>query len=71
MHESPGDLFVGLAGVQGERQYQVHHDPRREQPFPLFRCLRLGQHGIDQVPVENPGQHADTDNIRQQPPVTG
>jgi len=44
-----------LTGMQGERQHQVDHDPRWEQPFPFFCGFRFGQHCVDQVPGGKPG----------------
>ena len=56
------------APEQPQRQHEVHHQPRRQQPAPLLPRPRHLNGLIDQLRRERPGQHPDRDPVRQ-PPV--
>ena len=68
LHQLPHDLFVGIAVEKGEREHEIHHGPRGQQPFPLLPPPRLREHLIDQLTGDQPGQHAQRDPVRQRRP---
>ena len=49
------------------RHDEIHHDMGRQQPRPLLPPPGFRQHLINQVPRHHPGQHPDTDPVRQPP----
>ena len=56
------------APEQPQRQHEIHHQPRRQQPAPLLPDPRRVHGRIDRIRRESPGQHPDRDPVRQ-PPV--
>ena len=58
------------APEQPQRQHEVHHQPRRQQPAPLLPRPGRVHRGVHQLRRENPGQHTDRDPVRQ-PAVWG
>ena len=56
------------APEQPQRQHEIHHQPRRQQPAPLLPRPGILHRGIHQLRRENPGQDTDRDPVRQ-PPV--
>ena len=53
------------APEQPQRQHEVHHQPRRQQPPPLLPRPGILHRRIHQLRRENPGQHPDRDPVRQ------
>ena len=53
------------APEQPQRQHEIHHQPRREQPSPLLPGPGRVNRRIHQLRRENPGQHTDRDPVRQ------
>ena len=49
-------LAVAQPGEQAQRQHEVHPDPRRQRPQPPLGGPGLGQHRIDQLDRDLPGQ---------------
>ena len=53
------------APEQPQRQHEIHHQPRRQQPAPLLPRPGILHRGVHQLRRENPGQHTDRDPVRQ------
>jgi hypothetical protein len=68
LHQLPHDLLIRIAVKQREREHEIHHDPGGQQPFPLLPAPRLRQHVLNQLPRDQPGQHAKRDPVRQRRP---
>ena len=52
---------------QPQRQHEIHHQPRRQQPSPLLPRPRRLHRLVHQLRRENPGQDTDRDPVRQPP----
>ena len=68
LHQFPHDLLIRIAVKQCEREHEIDHGPGRQQPFPLLPAPRLREHVLDQLPRDEPGQHAQRDPVRQRRP---
>ena len=51
-HEKAHHLFICIAEEQAQGQHVIDHDPRRQQPGPLFCPPGFGKHIIDQVTID-------------------
>ena len=53
------------AAEQPQREHEIHHQPRLQQPAPLLPRPGILHCGVHQLRRENPGQHTDRDPVRQ------
>jgi hypothetical protein len=61
------DLAALVVGGEVE-ELLVNDDPGRQQRFPLLPPPRRREHLIDQLPRDEPGQHAQRDLVRERRP---